>query len=77
MTLDTKAAHELRRLYAQAGKTQDAANLARNEFHDALTAAHANATLRELATALGISHQRVHQLVTRTQPTGAPACSQH
>lgn len=67
MTLDTKAARELRRLYTQAGQAQDAADLARNEFHDALTEAHANATLRELAAALGISFQRVHQLTARNR----------
>lgn len=70
MALETKAARELRRLYARANNANEAARLARTEFHAALTAAHDGASYRELAQALGISHQRVHQLVTERNRRG-------
>ena len=51
---------------------QDGVERARADFNRAVRHLHiAGGTLREIADALGMSHQRVHQLVEDAQPTAA------
>jgi predicted transcriptional regulator len=58
---------------------QHALELARSDFHHAIRRLHAaGATMREIATAFGLSHQRVHQIVgedeeDRPRPFPAPS----
>ncbi|MGH3237074.1 MAG: ClpX C4-type zinc finger protein [Streptosporangiaceae bacterium] len=81
------------RLFAEARRAQERmvdaerdAEVARAEFNRAVRRLHLNgSSLRELAAALGLSHQRVHQIVEsaggsrrwrrRRDPRANPACT--
>jgi hypothetical protein len=76
MTLDEKLLAEVRAARARMEDLEDAAWGARAELHRAVRRLHhAGGSLREIATELGMSHQRVHQIVeedavTDTAPSG-------
>jgi hypothetical protein len=58
---------EIRRLRDEYEAAMDEADLLRDEYHKAIVTLHrSGATLREIADGLGISHQRVHQIVSPT-----------
>jgi ClpX C4-type zinc finger len=62
--VDEKLLAEARRAQEQLIDAERDAEVARAEFHRAVRRLHLNgSSLRELAGALGLSHQRVHQIV--------------
>ena len=77
--------HQARAAAERLAEAQDQADAARTEYHQAVRRLHlAGASLREIADALEISHQRVHQMVDEAGGTPgwkprrkppAPACS--
>src|SRR5712691_9703600 len=62
--MDDKLLAEARRAHERLIDAERDAEVARAEFHRAVRRLHLNgSSLRELAAALGLSHQRVHQIV--------------
>jgi hypothetical protein len=62
--MDEERLSAARRAEEELIEAEHAAELARAEFHRAVRRLHlGGASLRQLATALGLSHQRVHQIV--------------
>jgi ClpX C4-type zinc finger len=84
--MDEKLFAEARRAQERMVDAERDAEVARAEFHRAVRRLHLNgSSLRELAAALGLSHQRVHQIVEsaggsrrwgrRRDPRANPACT--
>jgi hypothetical protein len=64
MTLDDEILTKARALSARTAEAERAALLARADYHTAVRRLHlAGGSLREIAQALGVSHQRVQQIV--------------
>jgi hypothetical protein len=64
MGLDEGLLRRAREAGSAAEAAQSKAELAKAEYHHAVRLLHlAGATMREIADALGISHQRVHQII--------------
>ena len=65
MTLDAQLLHKAKTQAAQFAEAERQAQLSRGEYHNAVRRLHlAGASLREVAHALGVSHQRVQQMVS-------------
>lgn len=61
----------LRRLRDRYEAALDQAEARRAEYHEAIHEAHASGTpLRQIASELGLSHQRVHQIVEAARGEG-------
>src|SRR3989449_11150016 len=64
MTLDEQLLKKARTQGTQAAEAERQAQLARADYHTAVRRLHlAGGSLREIAEALGVSHQRVQQIV--------------
>ena len=64
MAVDPDLLNEAKIAEADLIEAEHATDVARAEFHRAVRRLHLDgASLREIATALGLSHQRVHQIV--------------
>lgn len=64
MALDDRLLHEARAAASRWSETLDQAELAKADYHRAVRQLHlAGGSLREIAEALDLSHQRVHQMV--------------
>jgi len=71
MTLDDKALTEARELRVHLLELQHEADRAKLDFHHSIRRLHAaGGSMREIAEALEISHQRVHQIVEGDEPVG-------
>ena len=71
MGLDRELVREAERAREQLAVSQHAAERARADYHHAIRRLHAaGGSLREIAEALRLSHQRVHQIIDEaTEPT--------
>jgi hypothetical protein len=71
MGLDPELVHEVQVARGRLLETQHAAERARADYHHAIRRLHAaGGSLREIAEGLGLSHQRVHQIVEEAaEPT--------
>jgi hypothetical protein len=73
MTLDEGSRAEADEARLRMLDAQHALDVARSDFHHAIRKLHAaGATMREVATAFGLSHQRVHQIVGGEEPVRPP-----
>ena len=71
MTLDEKTLEEARALRARQLELQHDADRAKLDYHHAIRRLHAaGGSMREIAEALDLSHQRVHQIVEGDEPVG-------
>jgi Clp amino terminal domain, pathogenicity island component len=71
MTLDDKTLEEARALRARQLELQHDADRAKLDYHHAIRRLHAaGGSMREIAEALDLSHQRVHQIVEGDEPVG-------
>jgi hypothetical protein len=71
MTLDEATLNEARELRARQLELQHEADRAKLEYHHAIRRLHAaGGSMREIAEALDLSHQRVHQIVEGDEPVG-------
>ena len=76
MALDPDLLNEAKIAEADLVEAERAAESARAEFNRAVRRLHlAGASLREIATALSLSHQRVHQIVKGAGSAGPGARS--
>ena len=71
MGLDEELVREAERAKEQLAVSQHAAQRAKVDYHQAIRRLHAaGGSLREIAEALGMSHQRVHQIIDEAaEPT--------
>ena len=71
MTLDETTLTEARELRSRLLELQHDADRAKLDFHHAIRRLHAaGGSMREIAEALDLSHQRVHQIVEGDEPVG-------
>jgi len=71
MTLDKPALTEARELRLRFLELQHQADRAKLDFHHSIRRLHAaGSSMREIAEALEVSHQRVHQIVEGDEPVG-------
>ena len=71
MTLDENTLKEARELHSRVLELQHEADRAKLDYHHAIRRLHAGGgSMREIAEALDISHQRVHQIVEGDEPIG-------
>jgi hypothetical protein len=76
MGLDQELVREAERAKEQLAVAQQAAYRAKVDYHQAIRRLHAaGGSLREIAAALRLSHQRVHQIIDEpaSRPGGAGA----
>jgi ClpX C4-type zinc finger len=70
MGLDRELVREAEQAKEELAVAQDAANRAKVDYHQAIRRLHAaGGSLREIAEALRMSHQRVHQILGEAEPT--------
>jgi ClpX C4-type zinc finger len=70
MGLDLELVREAERAKEQLAVSQHAAYRAKVDYHQAIRRLHAaGGSLREIAEALRMSHQRVHQIIEEADPT--------
>jgi hypothetical protein len=70
MGLDRKLVREAERAKEQLAVAQHATYRAKVDYHQAIRRLHAaGGSLREIAEALRMSHQRVHQIIDEAEPT--------
>jgi hypothetical protein len=70
MGLDRELVREAERAKEHLAVAQHAAYRAKVDYHQAIRRLHAaGASLREIAEALRMSHQRVHQIIDEAEPT--------
>ena len=70
MTLDEELLAAARRAGTLAGAAQDQADVAKAVYHHSVLRLHrAGGSMREIAEALKMSHQRVHQIVEQSKRT--------
>jgi hypothetical protein len=70
MGLDLQLVREAERAKEQLAVAQHAAYRAKADYHQAIRRLHAaGGSLREIAEALRMSHQRVHQILDEAEPT--------
>ena len=70
MGLDPELVREAQRAKEQLAVSQHAAYRAKVDYHQAIRRLHAaGGSLREIAEALRLSHQRVHQIIDEAEPT--------
>ena len=73
MTLDPKLVHEAGAARERLFETQHAADRARADYYHLLRRLHAaGGTLREIAEAFHLSHQRVHQIIDEAAEPALP-----
>jgi Clp amino terminal domain, pathogenicity island component len=71
MTLDENTLREARELHSRVLEHQHEADRAKLDYHHAIRRLHAaGGSMREIAEALDISHQRVHQIIEGDEPVG-------
>jgi ClpA/ClpB-like protein len=71
MTLDDSTLNEARELRSRLLELQHDADRAKLDYHHAIRRLHAaGGSMREIAEALDLSHQRVHQIVEGDEPVG-------
>lgn len=71
MTLDEAILRETRQLRSRLLELQHDADRAKVDFHHAIRRLHAaGGSMREIAEALEVSHQRIHQIVEGDEPVG-------
>jgi Clp amino terminal domain, pathogenicity island component len=71
MTLDEATLEETRELRSRLLDLQHEADRAKLDFHHAIRRLHAaGGSMREIAEALEVSHQRIHQIVEGDEPVG-------
>jgi hypothetical protein len=71
MVIDDGLLRQAREFGARLADTQRQAELAKADYHHAVRRLHfAGASMREVAEALELSHQRVHQIIEATGGTG-------